>query len=333
MKRLLVLLVVCALLAPVRASAAEKVITLASVAPEGSLWMEEMKKLDSRVRAKTGGSLRFEFYAGSIAGDDKTVVKKIQSGQLVAAGLTGVGLGEILPAFRVMELPFTYRSYAEVDYVIRKLSKWFSARYEEKGFVVLGWADQGFVYLLSKNPVASAAEIRKAKPWVWDVDRLAAAAFSAFGINPIPLSLENVSTALDTGKIDTVYISPVAGIALQWYKKTAYLIDYPLTDGAGGVVMSKKFYDGLTEAEKTALMDACKEGFQDIRKKTRADNDAALNLLKSRGVKFIKPGEQEATNFAEVGRKAATSLVGELYSQALLDKVYALLEEYRKTAR
>jgi TRAP-type C4-dicarboxylate transport system substrate-binding protein len=309
--------------------AAEYVITMASVAPDGSLWMEEMKKMDSLVRSATGGEVRFEFYPGSIAGDDKTVVKKIQSGQLVAAGLTGVGLGEIVPAFRVMELPFTYRSYDEVDFVLRKLSKWFSTRFEEKGFVVLGFADQGFVYLLSKNPITKTADMKTAKPWVWDVDRLAAAAFKAFGINAIPLSLENVTTALDTGKIDTVYISPVAGIALQWYRKTGYLVDFPLTDGAGALVISKKFFDALPEKHRAAVVTVCRETSKNLRSKTRADNDAALKLLKAKGTKFVSPAPEELQNFLLVGDKAAASLVGELYSQALLDKVRALLAEYR----
>ncbi len=324
---LLSLLLLLASAAPARAT--EYVITMASVAPEGSLWMEEMKKMDSLVRSATGGEVRFQFYAGSIAGDDKTVVKKIQSGQLVAAGLTGVGLGEIVPAFRVMELPFTYRSYDEVDFVLRKLSKWFSSRFEEKGFVVLGFADQGFVYLLSKNPITKTEDMKTAKPWVWDVDRLAAAAFKAFGINAIPLSLENVTTALDTGKIDTVYISPVAGIALQWYRKTGYLVDFPLTDGAGALIISKKFFDALPEQHRAALVTVCKETSKNLRTKTRADNDAALKLLKAKGTKFVTPSPEEVKNFLDVGNKAAASLVGELYSQALLDKVRALLAEYR----
>jgi TRAP-type C4-dicarboxylate transport system substrate-binding protein len=288
-----------------------------------------MKKMDSLVRSATGGEVRFEFYPGSIAGDDKTVVKKIQSGQLVAAGLTGVGLGEIVPAFRVMELPFTYRSYDEVDFVLRKLAKWFSARFEEKGFVVLGYADQGFVYLLSKRPITKADDMKAAKPWVWDVDRLAAAAFKAFGINAIPLSLENVTTALDTGKVDTVYISPVAGIALQWYRKTGYLVDFPLTDGSGALVISKKFFDTLPEKHRAALLTVCKETSKNLRSKTRADNDAAMKLLKSKGTKFVTPAPEEVKKFLEVGDKAASSLVGELYSQALLDKVRSLLADYR----
>lgn len=305
------------------------VITMATVAPDGSLWMKEMKRLDDKVREKTNGQVQFKFYPGGTAGDDKTMIQKIRGGQFVGAGVTGVGMGEIVPASRVLEIPFTYRSYAEVDYVLRKLSNYFKQEFEAKGFKVLGWTDQGFVYMMSKKKLASVDDVKKAKPWVWDVDPLGQAAFKAFGINPIPLSLENVTTSLDSGMIDTIYISPVAALALQWFRKVNYLIDFPITDGAGAIIISKAFFDKLPKEYQIILETLSAEYLRNLSIKTRDENDKALKTLAAKGIQVIKPSQAELDKFATIGVKAADSLVGKLYTQKLLDKVRSLLAEYR----
>jgi len=308
-------------------------ITLATVAPEGSLWMKEMHKLDEKIREKTDGHVRMKFYAGGVAGDDKTVLEKIKGGQFVGAGLTGVGLGEIVPDFRVMEIPFHFRNYAEVDYVLRKLSKWFKQKFEEKGYKVLGWTDQGFVFVMSKKKIGSVADMKAAKPWVWDVDPLAHAAFAAFGINPIPLSIENVATSLDSGMIDTIYISPEAAIALQWYRKVSYLVDMPVVDGAGAIVISKAYFDKMPKEYQVVLETLSASYLQNLTSKNRKSNEQAMKTLAGKGIAAIQPSAEDLVRFEEVGRKAANNLVGKLYSQKLLDKVRALIDEHRKNAK
>ncbi len=317
-------------LVSVAALAEDFEITLATVAPEGSLWMKEMHKLDEKIREKTDGHVRLKFYAGGVAGDDKTVLEKIKGGQFVGAGLTGVGLGEIVPDFRVMEIPFHFRSYAEVDYVLKKLSKWFKQKFEEKGYKVLGWTDQGFVYVMSKKKIGSVADMKAAKPWVWDVDPLAHAAFAAFGINPIPLSIENVATSLDSGMIDTIYISPEAAIALQWYRKVQYIVNIPIVDGAGAIVMSKAYFDKMPKEYQVVVETLSASYLQNLTSKNRKSNEEAMKTLAGKGIASIQPTAADLAKFEEVGVKAADNLVGKLYSKKLLDKVRSLLDEYRK---
>jgi TRAP-type C4-dicarboxylate transport system substrate-binding protein len=332
MKRIAVttLLLLLPLLWVPTAAAEDFELTIATVAPEGSLWMKEMHKLDEKVREKTDGHVRFKFYPGGVAGDDKTVLEKIKGGQFVGAGLTGVGLGEIYPGIRVLEIPFTFRSYGEVDYVLKKLSKYFKQKFEEKGFKVLGWTDQGFVYIMSKQKIASKDDMKKAKPWVWDVDPLANAAFASFGINPIPLSIENVATSLDSGMIDTFYISPVAAIALQWYRKAKFVVNFPVVDGAGAIVIAKETFDKMPKEYQVILETLSAQYLRGLSVKTRKANDQAMETLKKKGIEIVEPTEADVKEFMEVGIKASDSLAGKLYSKKLLDKVRALLDDYRK---
>ncbi len=329
MKRLMTITVLLALTISLNATAAEYEIKFATLAPDGSLWMKELQKFDSRVQQATNGEVRFKFYFGGIAGDDMQVVEKLKSGQLHAAALTGVGLGSIVPAFRVLDIPFTYKSYKEYDYVLRKLSKYFKGKFLDKGFQVLGWGDAGFVYLLSKQKLSTVDDIRNAKPWAWDVDEVAVAAFKAFDINPTLLSLESVTTNLDSGTIDTVYMAPAAAIAFSWHKQVKYVVDFPLTNASGAVVVTDAFWKTLPDNHKETIKLAAKESMKSFRKKTRRENSKALKTLKAKGLEFLTPTAEDLEAFQTVGAKAADTLTGKLYSKKLLAKVRSLLEKYR----
>ncbi|RMF82680.1 MAG: ABC transporter substrate-binding protein, partial [Nitrospirae bacterium] len=188
------------------------VLKFASLAPEGSTWQNGLQEAADEIRERSGGRLVFRMYPGGVAGDERDVLRKIKIGQLHGGAFTGVGLGEINPEVRVMELPFLFESYAEVDYVTERMLPRFRAGFEKHGFKLLGWMEVGFVQFFSKHPIRSLEEMRASKFWMWEGDPLAQAFFEASDIHPIPLSITEVLTSLSTNLVDTVYASPLGAI-------------------------------------------------------------------------------------------------------------------------
>lgn len=308
-------------------------IKLATVAPEGSSWMAAMDAMATEVEKATGGAVRIKIFAGQVSGDETTVIKKIRFGQLQAGGFTGMGLGEILPEVRVLELPFFYRDYAEGDHVKGQLEPRFERAFEEKGFVLLGWADTGFVHIFSKQPIRSVADFQRgAKAWVWDGDVLAMAAFEAFEIHPIPLSLADVLTSLSTGLVDTVYNSPLALIAMQWHGKLKYMIDLPIVNAISATLVSKKTFDQIEPAQQKIVREVARRHLRGLMETIRKDNEKAKEALRAKGIEFIAPGTAERESFVATGVKAADRMVGQLFDQALLDEARRLRDEFRAQA-
>lgn len=320
-----VFLIACSMSLIGYARAADYTIKIATVAPDDSPWMKVMKKLDQEIQKASGGALKFKFYAGGVLGDDKQVLDKMRYGQVQAAGFTGVGLGELVPEVRILEIPFNITSYKQYDCLLKNLSADFEKKFESRGYVVLGWADLGFVHLFSKQNIKSIADMSKTKPWVWEGDPLAKAAFKTFGINPTPLSLQDVFTSLQTGLIDTVYNSPVGAIALQWYTKLSYLIDLPIVVGSGAIVVSKQFLDGLPAEYQKLLREKTAEYCGKLVSVTRLSNDKSLKVLQDKGVTLINVDEKTRDEYKKKGKEAAKSLIGKLYDAPLLSKVENLL--------
>ncbi|MGE5841008.1 MAG: TRAP transporter substrate-binding protein DctP, partial [Deltaproteobacteria bacterium] len=164
-------------------------IKFATVAPEGSTWMNTMKELEKTIREKTRGQIGFRVYAGGVAGDELDALRKIRIGQLHSAAFSGVGFGQILPSVRVLDLPFLFRNDREIDLLHKELEGYFADQFRQKDFELLSWAEVGNVHLFSKEPVRKVNDLAKLKVWTWSGDPIAEETFSAMGTNPIPLAI------------------------------------------------------------------------------------------------------------------------------------------------
>jgi TRAP-type transport system periplasmic protein len=320
-----------ALVLGVRGSEAQEYkIKFATIAPEGSTWMNVMRDYDAAVRKESGGRLGFKIYPGAVQGEDKDVLPKIRLGQLQSAGITGFGLGKIATKLRILDSPFLFNSYEEVDYLYQSLDAELQQALVENNFVLLGWAEVGFVYVFSNTPVRSPADMKGVKMWMWEGDQVAEATFQAFGIKPIPLSVVDVLTSLQTGLIDAAYTSPLAALALQWNTRVKYMMRTPLADASGAVVLSKAMYDKLPNDLQEILNRNGKKYMRELTLRSRKENAEAIAALQKSGIQMVEVTspklEQE---YAAAGKRARQWLVGKLYDQAFLDRVEKTLADFR----
>lgn len=320
------------LLCNVAKSEERYVIKFATLAPKGSGWMALMDEFNRTIQQKTGGRLRFKVYPGGISGDEKDIVKKMKIGQLHGAALSGVGLSRIVKEVHLLNLPFTFQSYEEVDYVASRLYDEFYRLFEQKGYILLTWTEVGFVYFFSKYPIRSIEDLRKynVKMWMWEGDMLNKAMFKNLDIAPVSLSLPDVLPSLQTGIIDTIYAPYLVALILQWYTKVKYISEISVAYGCGGFIIRKKFFDRLPKNMQDILKDyGHKLGKKFVTLSRKNNNEAKISLLKQ-GLKLIpQPTPEDMKKYYEIGRNVRRELTGKLYSKDLLDKLMKLIDEFR----
>lgn len=329
MKRLHWILALLTVLS-IGATAQEFTVKFATIAPDGSTWMNVMREYDAAVRKESGGRLGFKIYPGGVQGDEKTVLRKIRVGQLHSGGFTGVGMGEIAPEVRILDSPFLVRNENEIDMLYKEFGTEFDQAFARGGYVVLGWAEVGFVHVFTSSPIRKSEDLKGIKMWTWEGDPIAETAFRTLGINPIPLSFVDVMTSLQTGLINAFYTTPYAAIALQWYSRVKYMVDVPLADAAGAVLISKKLYDQLPPDLQEILL---RNGHLYISKLTqlsRNDNREAVKELTKRGITVLTANEKDLQDYIDVGNRSRRMLIGKLYSEDLLNRVEKALADYRK---
>lgn len=311
------------------AHAQEFIIKFATVAPEGSTWMNIMREYDAAVRKETGGRVGFRIYPGQVMGDENAVLRKIRVGQLQAGGFTGVGMGDIAPMVRILDTPFLVNSTDESDHLYAQFGKEFEAAFAEGGYVLLGWAEIGFVHVFTKKRISKPEDLSAIRMWTWEGDPVAAAAFSALDMNPIPLSITDVYSSLQTGLIDAFYTSPLAALALQWFTQVKYVVQVPLANSAGAVLLSKRFYDKMPADLQEILVRNGRKFMAELTGLSRRDNAKAMETLTRQGIEGIPVNKSDVTRYVEAGERARQMLAGKLYSKEFLAKVEKSLRDYR----
>ncbi|MBT3181551.1 MAG: TRAP transporter substrate-binding protein DctP [Deltaproteobacteria bacterium] len=304
-------------------------IKIAILAPENSTWHNVITAMDEELKKKTSGRVKLKIYAGGVLGDERDVIRKMRIGQVHAGAFTGLGLGIVNPAVRVLELPMLVSSYEEADAVAARIQPKIEAGFKKKGFELLGWAETGFVNILSNKPIASRKDMDGKKMWAWEGDPLVETMYREFKIVPIPLPLTDVLTSLQTHLIDAVYAPPLAAIALQWFTQTKYITDLKLADSTGGILITKKALAMISPADQGILKATSKKYSKILVGKIRADNRKSYSTLISTGLKSVVVPPAEVEKIKETSKKVWNALVGKLYSKQLLDEAIAAVEEYR----
>jgi TRAP-type transport system periplasmic protein len=316
---------------PDRAWGAETfLIKFATLAPEGSAWINQMREVDQTIRQKSGGRAGFRIYAGGVAGDELDVLRKIRIGQIHGAAFTGVGFGQILPMVRVLDLPFLFRNDGEVDLVHQQMERYFTQQFREKGFELAAWAEVGNVHLFSKSPIRKLSDLQRLRVWTWSGDPIARETFSAMGTNPIPLAVTDVTTALNTGMIDTVYASLLGAMALQWDLYVKTMTSLPLAHSTGAILLARSFTEKMPPDLLALLKEESHRSMAELTTRLRQQTGEIIGLLEKRGIQILPvPDEADLQAFYRVHEQVALALQGKVYPKEVLDRVYSILKRAR----
>ncbi len=303
---------------------------IASIAPDGTSWMKEMRAGADEIEKRTEGRVKFRFYPGGIMGNDKSVLRKMRVGQLHGGALSGGGVAMVYPEAQVYTIPFIFRDYAEVDYARKLMDPVLLAGLKEKGYISFGISEGGFAYLMSNSSVGGIDDLKGLKVWVPEGDDISRTAFEASGISPVSLPLTDVLTGLQTGLIDTVASSPMGAIALQWHTRVKYLTHSPLMYLYGSMVVSAKQFNKLNAGDQQIVSEVMSGVFNRLDSLNREDNRSALSALQQQGIGFISPSEVETQRWRASLNTAMDKLLSEgLFDPAMLQQLKQHLQEFR----
>jgi TRAP-type C4-dicarboxylate transport system substrate-binding protein len=305
-------------------------VKIATVAPDGSHWMQQMRAGAQLIGERTQGRVAIKFYPGGVMGNDAQVLRKIRVGQLQGGAFTAGGLGERYSSLNLYGIPFLFRSLDEVDYVRSRLDRKLLAGLEQAGFVSFGFIEGGFANLLSHEPVRTVEDIRRKKVWVPEGDQISFLAMQALGLSPVVLPLTDVLTGLQTGLIEIAFASPVAALVLQWHTKVKYITELPLAYSMGIVAIERGAFQMLSAADREIVSEVMRDVTTRLDRAAREDNVKAREALLKSGLQPVQVDSADA----EEWRRTIEGIYPDLRRRPdidpnMLDEVFALLAEYR----
>jgi TRAP-type C4-dicarboxylate transport system substrate-binding protein len=305
-------------------------LKVATIAPDGSLWMQSMRAGGEQVKELTAGRVVLKFYPGGVMGNDSQVLRRIRIGQLHGGAFTAGGLAERYPALNLYGLPLLFNSLDEVDFVRARLDPKLAAGLEAAGFVSLGFSEGGLANLMSKEPIRNVEDLRRKKIWVPEGDAISFLAMEALGLSPVVLPATDVLTALQTGLLDVVANSPVGALVLQWHTKVKYRTELPVSYAMGVFAIEARVFASLSSEDQRVLREVMGGVMRDIDRESREDNRRAAEVMTGTGVAPLTVTNTDIESLRTTIEAIYPTLRGRAdVDVVMFDELLAVLAEYR----
>jgi TRAP-type transport system periplasmic protein len=305
-------------------------VRLGTIVPKGSSYFRILQELGEDWRKVQGEGSAFVIYGDGSQGGEADMVRRMRVGQLNAALLSSVGLAEIdRSALALQTVPMLFRDWAEVDYVRERVRQQLETRIAEKGFVVLFWADAGWVRYFSKEPAATPNEFKRFKVFAWAGNAEQVNLMKSMGYQPVPLETADILPSLQTGLINAVAASPFFALAGQFSGPAPHMLDVKWVPIVGAAVMTRKVWDAMSPAARDELKRAGEKAGADMRARARQEDLESIEAMKKRGLKVTVPTPDQEAQWRQAAEEVYPRMRGPIVPADIWDEILKVLAEYR----
>jgi tripartite ATP-independent transporter DctP family solute receptor len=310
-----------------RAEEPEFVMKVATVAPVGTPWATQLKKVKTAIKEQSGGRIKVKTYLGGALGDEIATAEATKRGTIQCFGGTFGALASAVPELDVLELPYLFPSEKKADEILDDVIRQdLEALLWERGYKLLFYSENGYRSIGSTFEVKSPGDLKGRKMRAQQSD-VHLNTWKAFGASPVPIAVIDVLPGLQTGVVDGFDNTPLFAFAASWHQAISH---YTLTKHiyqAGVVVLSRKFWESLPADLQTVVLgdpaDMAKKG----RRGVRAIGPMLEQNFVDAGIVLNKLSDADRSAFAakaeEVHDKFRSSTTAQ--GKALLDKIKAAL--------
>jgi len=315
-----------ALASPGPAAAQTVTIKLATLAPEGTTWYNSLRQMGDRWSQLSGGRVQLKIYAGGVAGNEGTQVRKMRIGQLHAAALSNIGLLDIDPGPQVINTPMLIEDYATLDCVMPKLVPALERRLADKGFVALNWSEAGWTYYFNREPIRTPADASRYEVYAWEGDPNAVVAFRKVGLNPVVVQSVEVIPSLQSGLIDGFFTTPLAGLSLQWFAIAKNMLDVPWAPLTGATVVTKEAWASIPAEYHEPFLQVAREIGAANKAEIRRQDGTAIKVMQKYGLSVVQVDEATRQQWIATSRSLYPYLRGSIVPAEVFDQATAAVE-------
>ncbi len=297
---------------PLAAQAQAVKLTLGHGAAPGNPRHEASVKFAEVLKAKTGGRIEVQVAPSAQLGDDAAMVTALRTGALDMSANSQGAVANAVPEYNAFGMPFLFATPAAAFKLLDgPLGKELGERSAEKGMVLLGAWDNGIRHMTnSKRPIAKVDDMKGLKMRV-PPDATLVDIMKSVGAEAQQIRFAELYVALQQGVVDGQE-NPLVNIhASKLYEVQKHLALTSHQFQMTPLLMSKRTWDRLSEADKKAVQEAAAEATALQRKLSQEADDKLLADLKSKGVQVTTPdraGFEKAT--ADVDDKWMASNIG-----------------------
>ncbi|MFA5805065.1 MAG: TRAP transporter substrate-binding protein [Melioribacteraceae bacterium] len=304
-------------------------IRFATIAPDGTPWSDQLKEMKKRVEKEGNGRIKFVVYTSGQLGGEIETLRSLQRGRIQAWGGSVGAVTAIVPELQLLELPYLFLNEKETDYILDNVVfKPYSDILAMKGFILHSWNENGWRHFATKKkPIFNPSDLKGLKIRSQE-SQIHIEMWKAFGALPVPISIPEVMSALQTGLVDGFDNSTLFTSATGWYQSVDHFVLSAHMYQPGLIIYNKKFLDSLPQDIQKILLGDHKFEAELGRKGVREIEPEIIKILEKDGVKVHKMSAAQREEFAKLARTIHPKFRN-IVGAELFDKVQNALRDFR----
>lgn len=322
------LLLLCLLTTTPQAIA--QTLKIATIAPEGSSWMNDMRAGAEAIEAHTQGRVKFKFYGGGVQGNDNQVRRKMRTGQLHGGAFSSGGLNGFQEDADLFSLALMFNTLEEARTVRAEMEPILRQRLEDAGYVNFGFAAAGFAYMMSNKPLSTIEDLKGQKVWIPEGDEVSYSALRALGVAPVIMPVTDVMTGLQTDLLDSVTAPPVGVVVFQWHTRLKYITELPVAYVYAALLIDKKAFTKIAPEDRKVVREVMEGVYRKFDQNGEADNEEAFQALLESGLELVPTDSKDVGQWRNVVRESQVKLGQEgVFDIQLMEQMQGILDKYR----
>jgi TRAP-type C4-dicarboxylate transport system substrate-binding protein len=186
-------------------SEAEFVMNFATVAPDNTPWSKQLRGVEKRIEEESGGRIQVKLFLGGSLGSEIECIQDVARGERIQGGGFSTGaMGEAMdiPILTLIELPYLFSTNTQADAVLDQvLYEPTKAALSEKGFVLGGWAENGWRNFATTGPASNKTDLAKFKMRAQE-NPVHMDMYKMLGVQAVAKPVSEVLPSLNTGIVD-----------------------------------------------------------------------------------------------------------------------------------
>jgi TRAP-type C4-dicarboxylate transport system substrate-binding protein len=305
-------------------------LKIATIAPEGSSWMKDMRAGAKMVEQHTEGRVKFKFYGGGVQGNDKQVRRKMRTGQLHGGAFSSGGMNGFQKDADLLSLPLMFNTIDEAKYVRAFVEPELRQKLEDAGYVNFGLAGAGFAYMMSNTPTRTLEDLKGQKVWTPEGDAVSYAALRALGVAPVTMPITDVMTGLQTDLLESVTVPPVGAVVFQWHTRLSFITELPVAYVYAAMLIDKRAFSKISPDDQAVVREVMEGIYRKFDQNGIKDNDEAMQALLEGGMEMMPTDASQVSQWRDLVLNSHRKLGREgVFDIALLEQIQDLLVDYR----
>jgi tripartite ATP-independent transporter DctP family solute receptor len=295
---------------------------LASVMDINHPYLVGSQKFADLIKERTNGRITIKLYPSYQLGKgERELTEGVQQGTIDLL-ITSTGpLGGFSPSINILDFPFMFRDFKHVDMVLdgkigEKLLKDFD-KAEIKG---LAFWENGFRHLSNSKVAIKKVEDGKGFKIRTMENKVHLAAWKTAGLNPTPMAMGEVFTALQQKVIDgqenpvaVFYTSKFWDAGQKHFSLTSHVYS------PAPFLMSKKTFDSMPKEDQDLFKTTALEVAKFQRKVNRDAEEAKMKEMVQNGVAIVRDVDRESF------KKAMSPVYSQFSAQFSKDEIETIM--------